>query len=267
VLFTHRLKPFRGHWTQDAQDLIDANRDINVALTSINNALRYQGFPILAALGISPEDAKKIKIGFDKLLGITASVDGATIDLKFVYPEVNWDQLIGVVKFQIDSIAMTWNSRVKWDISGDVSSGVALKILSVDDLDDKNEMQELYEEYFEIPLFEKIKIISQKIEWMTDIKSDKLTLDWQEAHNFESQEERTKRLETDIKLNLTNPIDEMIRSNPDLTEEEAMKQYKRNIEMNSLANDNKPTDRVSQLMADRQKRSAMQRLETKPNEQ
>lgn len=261
VLFTHRMKPFRGHWTQDAQDLIDANRDINVALTSINNALRYQGFPILAALGISPEEAKKVKIGFDKLIGITASAEGATIGLDFVYPSVDWDKLINVVKFQMESIALTWNVNINWNLEGDISSGIALEIKSIDNTDDKNEMCELLEEYFEIPLFEKIKIISRNIEWMQEIKSDKLVLDWQESHNFESQEERAKRLETDISLNLTNPIDELMLLNPDLTEEEAMKKYKRNIEMNSLSGDKKPADRASQILVDREKRKSMKSLE------
>ena len=83
ALFTHRVPPSEAHWTEDAQDVIDMNRDINVALTSINNAVRYHGFPILAAIGIDEKSAASVKIRFDKKITVSPDPAGkATMDLK-----------------------------------------------------------------------------------------------------------------------------------------------------------------------------------------
>lgn len=238
VLFTHRMKPFRGHWTRDAQDLVDTNRDINIALTSINNALRYQGFPILAAVGVDEKDAGRVKVGFDKVLTVSAPTvggEGTTVSLEFIYPNVQWDQLMGVIKTRIEMLASTWNVDIRWEISGDLASGVALKILSVDNRDDLNEMAELYEEFFEVPLFEKIGVMSKNIAWMSEIAGGVLTLDWPDEETIESPAERSARLKTDIELNLTNPVDELISANPDLSEEAAVRKYLRNRNINGLS--------------------------------
>jgi hypothetical protein len=239
ALFTHRMKPFRGHWTRDAEDLVDTNRDINIALTSINNAFRYQGFPILAALGISEQDAKNVKIGFDKVLTVTApsgpTGESITVDLKFIQPSVDWEQLMGTIKTRIEMLASTWNVDIRWQVSGDLASGIALKVLSIDNRDDLNEMIELYEEFFEVPMFEKIKEMSKNISWMTEIIGEGLTLDWPEEEFVETPTERTARLKGNFELNLSNPIDEMIAANPDLDERTAAEKYLRNRNINALS--------------------------------
>jgi hypothetical protein len=232
VLFTHRMKPIISHWTKDAQDLVDTNRDINIALTSINNAIRYMGFPVPVGNGIDPKEAVNIKFRFDKLIAIAPGMGENPVSMELLHPNVDWTGLINVIKFRIEFLAMTWNVDIRWDISGTLASGIALKILSIDDLEDRNEMAELHEEYFEIPLFEKIKIISTKIEWLSEIRGTKLTLDWPEEEFIESPAEKRQRLDTEMKYNMTNPIDELKKDNPDLSDEDAVKQYLRNIAVN-----------------------------------
>jgi hypothetical protein len=236
ALFLHRMLPFRGHWTRDAQDVVDANRDINIQLTSINNAIRYHGFPILAALGLDPKDAAGIKIGFDKMIAIAPGLPGAEkVDLKSIAPTVNWDQMMGIIKTRIGMLTTTWNTDVRFELSGDPASGIALKIMSMDNTDDLNEVKELYEAFFEQPLFEMIKTFSTHILWMTEITGDKLTCDWAEEEFIETPTEKNARIEGRIRLNLTNPIKELMNENPDLATEDAAREYIKNRNVNTIS--------------------------------
>lgn len=247
ALFTHRIKPFRSHWTKDAQDLLDTNRDINIALTSINNALRYVGFPILVAAGLLPENAAgagdeikadtnkpAVKIGFDKILYVTSPVDGKTVSVDFLQPNVQWDQLVGIIKSRIELLSMTWNVDIRWEMSGNLASGVALKILSIDNTDDLNEIQELYEEFFEVPLFKLVQKMGEKISWLPKVKGKTLTLDWGESGFVESPKEKSDRLASEFNMNLSNPIEEIKKDNPDLDDQSALMVYLKNARINKL---------------------------------
>jgi hypothetical protein len=235
AIFTHRMKPSRSHWTRDAQDLIDANRDIDIAMTSMNNAVRYLGFPILAALGMSPKEVGNIKLRFDQVLIVEPGVDpSAKYDLKFLYPSVDWDKLIMAVKSKIGIVAEMWNVVVRFEIAGTIGSGIMLKILSVDNRTDIGSMMELYEEYFEVPLFEKLKTMSGRVSWLNGISGTKLSLDWPEEPFIQTPAEEAQATQAKIQSNLTNPIDEIMSENPDLDEAAAIKQYVRNVKINSI---------------------------------
>ena len=243
AVFTHKTKPFRGHWTKDANDLVDMNRDVNIAMTSINNAVRYHGFPILAALGVDPEKFKDIVVRFDQGIAVAADPTGkTTVDLKMLIPAVNWDGLWNSVKTRISITTATWGINVKFELAGTLGSGIALKILDIENSDDIEDIRELYEEFLEKPLFEKVKIISTKIGWMKKITGEKLSLDWPSEQSVETEDERSKRIETDVKNNLSNPIQELQRVNPDLDDDEAARIYLRNVKMNALLSSGKATE-------------------------
>jgi hypothetical protein len=258
VIFTHRMKPFRGHWTRDAQDLIDTNRDINILITSINNAFRRVGFPNLAIIGMeapratdtfrstrdgsipigtnttSPE-APAVKVGFDQAMYVSGkNPDSPAPDVKYLIPGVDWNQLVGVVTSKIEMLASTWNVDIRWSLGGDMASGIALKVLSVDNREDVSDMQELYEEYFEIPLHEKLLTIQDNVEWIKGVEAGRLTIDWPEEQFLESPNERVQRYEKEIELNLTNSIDIIKDENPDLDDAAALKQYLRNVKINRM---------------------------------
>lgn len=250
AIFTHRVRPFRSHWTRDAQDLIDTNRDVNIALTSINNAFRYHGFPHLVFIGIGEEEAGKVRIGFDNALSLSPSGQpGEKLDAKFLDPEIQWESLMKTIKDRIELISASWNVTVQWEMRGNIASGIALKILSVDNRDDINDMMELYEEFLEVPLFEKIKVISRNISWMPSISGTKLTLDWPEWETLESAEERMLRIKTDLAYNLTNPVRELVRDNPDLSEDAAKKLYLKNKILNKELNVSVETDPLDKKIA------------------
>ena len=247
VLFTHRMKPFNGHWTRDAQDLVDTNRDINIIMTSANNAFRRLGFPNLAVIGIDEEHAgdtvkdgstapkPAVKTGFDRILRVSNNgPEGTAVDLKYLDPAVDWSQIMVLIKDKLEMLSATWNVDIRWTVGGDIASGVALKILSVDNRDDLNEMKEIYEEYFEVPLYEKILEMQEKVSFISGIPKGKLTLDWAEEEYIESPTERNQRLEGEIALNLTNAVDLIKEDNPDLDDAAALKQLIRNIKINRL---------------------------------
>ena len=128
----------------------------------------------------------------------------------------------------------TWNLDIRWELSGTIASGIALKILSIDNTDDLEDAKELYEEHLERRLFEKAKLISAKLKWLKTITGKLLECDWPEEELIESETEKLGRAEKEIALNLTNPVDLMISQNPDLDEQEAARRYIRNARVNAL---------------------------------
>lgn len=234
AMFTHKVPPSDSHWTEDAQDVVDMNRDINIALTSVNNAMRYHGFPIMAAIGVDEKTTKNVKVRFDKIITVTADPAGKeSVDLKLLVPSVDWDALMNTIKTRVELMATTWNVDIRWELAGEIASGVALRILSLDDLDDRTEMQELYEAYFEEPLHAKLVAMSNEVEWIK-IPEGELTIDWPEEETIESPGEKTTRLKGQVELNMTNPIDEMKKDNPDLDDTDAARMFLRNVKVNKL---------------------------------
>lgn len=234
AIFTHRIKPFKSHWTKDAQDVVDMNRDVNVALTSLNNAIRYHGFPILAGIGVDPKDAKNVKIRFDQMIAVAADPAGRTVNLQLLVPSVNWEGMINTIKARIEMVTATWNVNIKWEISGTIGSGIALKILDVDNSDDIEDVRELYEEFLEEPMLRRVQAIGKAVSWVKEIPGRSIALDWPSEQTVETEDERAKRMETDIKNNLSNPITEMIRQNPDLDQRSAVREYLRNLKINRM---------------------------------
>jgi hypothetical protein len=230
AIFTHRVKPFLGHYTKDAQDLIDTNRDVNIALTAFNNALRISGFPVWVALGVK-EGQKEIEISFDRLIMLFADLEKNSQDFKAVNPGFDFTGILQSIKTRCELLATTWN--IQFEIVGSINlSGLAIKILTEDHSNDVNNMKELYEEYFEVPLFEKLKIASTKIGWMTEITGKQLTCDWAEEQFYETPTEKLNRLKTEIELNLTTAIEEIKKRNPDLDDEAAIEKYISNAALN-----------------------------------
>jgi hypothetical protein len=230
AIFTHRIKPFLGHYTKDAQDLIDTNRDVNIALTAFNNALRISGFPVWVALGVK-DGQKEIQISFDRLIMLFADLEKNSQDFKAVNPGFDFVGILTSIKTRCELLATTWN--IQFEIVGSISlSGLAIKILTEDHSNDVNNMKELYEEYFEIPLFEKLKIASTKIDWIPKITGEQLTCDWAEEEFYETPTEKLNRLKTEIELNLTTAIEEIKKRNPDLDDETAIAKYMSNAALN-----------------------------------
>jgi hypothetical protein len=146
---------------------------------------------------------------------------------------------MGLVRTKLEMLASTWNVDFRLTVGGDIASGVALKILSVDNRDDLNEMKELYEEYFEVPLYEKILVMQERVQFISGIPKGDLTLDWAEEEYIESPTERNQRLQGEIDMNLTNAVDLIKEDNPDLDDEAALRQLIKNIKINRLLRNEK----------------------------
>ena len=236
VLFTHRMKPFMGFWTRDAQDLVDTNRDVNVVLTSLNNAVRYQGFPVLKAEGVKKpgQGDDPIALGFDEIVFCTSPTPEEKVSLDFIYPNVQWAPLFQTLKDRLEMLSTTWNVNIRWSVGGDVQSGIALKILAIDDLDDRAEMAELYEEYFEVPLHQIIQTIGEKVSFIERMPKGDLTLDWPEEPFIETPMEKAQRRQGEVDMNLTNPVSILMDDNPDLSPSDAAREYIKNVRVNQL---------------------------------
>jgi len=116
-------------YTTSASDVIRAAIQIGIANTEIALAERFAfGQPV--ATGI--EEATKMKLGIDRVLLLP---EGASFS--FVGNPGSLTEMIEVSKSFANQTAINNHLRIKWDESGNVPSGTALKIMEMENLESR----------------------------------------------------------------------------------------------------------------------------------
>jgi len=119
-----------GQFLANAYDVVNAAIRFAVLDTEVGIAHRLSlGQPV--AKGISSEQATKMMMGMDSLLGLPA--DG---DLDYKSPGVDLEKMIIVAKSVLDVASANNHMRIKWaESGGDAPSGEALKIMEIENLE------------------------------------------------------------------------------------------------------------------------------------
>ena len=232
-IYVPSTKPIRSLYTKDAADIVNANQAINVILTSINNALRLQGFPQMVVTGLTEEEAKNIKTGFDRAITISGATSGTTpADVKYITSEADFEQLFEMIKQQFSLIASIHNLQIEYLITGNIASGIQLRILKISDLEDRQDRIDLFKEYFERPLYEICKAIGQNVDGFEKIEEGDLSVDFNDIEFPKEAAEDQAQWEFDLKTGAKSLIDYLKWLNPDLSDEDAEKQLDTNFQIN-----------------------------------
>jgi len=242
--FPRRAYPVESHIDQPRTDLVVQNREIDMAVSALNQLLHYNGFKQLVVVGDTDDTVKEFKLGNKHVLKIKP-VEGVGAGSLQAYPldmQANFSEHIEAIKFQMELASNTMNLNFNWSIdTGQVSSGRALQIKNVRDLEDREAQIEIIEEYIEAPLYRIVSAMGGKF-GLPAIEKGELIADFAEQDSgFTSVTDEIAWREFMLANGVISRLDLILEENPDLTEEEAVKKLDDNMKINSLGKSDEET--------------------------
>ena len=216
-------------------DMIDANINIGVAMTLLNQMFKNNSFKTLGFIVESESDLPESffmspasGIGIPSRSGGGSSIEN--IDMQATY-----DKFYDTVKKRASFIASQYGVSIKdTEGSGSASSGFAIVVSNLDLIEHREEMTSLYRG-FEREIFEKTRKVYN---YFNDSDSEKISedatfqIDYVEEVFPVPTNEQSEKDTTDLQNNTTNPIEIIMRDNPDITIEQATAKYEANKTIN-----------------------------------
>ena len=144
-VFTHRENQTDSFYVEGANDLINTNEHINIAMTEMQLGLRFQMFgqPVMTGA----EMGNNQRTGSDVTLELP---EGANYQI--VAPQGNVNEVIENIKFLVELVAQNNHLTVQWaEQGGEVPSGVSMMIKDLErneDYQDDLALWKMYEEDF-----------------------------------------------------------------------------------------------------------------------
>ena len=144
-VFTHRENQTDSFYVEGANDLINTNEHINIAMTEMQLGLRFQMFgqPVMTGA----EMGNNQRTGSDVTLELP---EGANYQI--VAPQGNVNEVIENIKFLVELVAQNNHLTVQWaEQGGEVPSGVSMMIKDLErneDYQDDLALWRMYEEDF-----------------------------------------------------------------------------------------------------------------------
>ena len=235
-LFTHREEQIDEFFVDGANDIVDCNEQVNIAMTEMQLGLRFQMFGQPFMTGVD-SDKRIERAGSDQIIDLP---EGATFGI--VSPAGNIESVIENIKFQVDLVAQNNHLYVQFaQDGGETPSGIALKIKDLErfeDYQDDLELWRMYEHEFynverEIAAYNNIKL------------PEKLKLDFNEPEYPKTVNDQVLLDEHRLKHHMLDEADLLMEYNNDLSRKEAEKIIEKNKEsrqenLNEMFNGNSP---------------------------
>ena len=220
-VFTHREEQIDEFFVDGANDIVDCNEQVNIAMTEMQLGLRFQMFGQPYMTGVD-SDKRIERAGSDQIIDLP---EGATFDI--VSPQGNIESVIENIKFQVDLVAQNNHLYVQFaQDGGETPSGIALKIKDLErfeDYQDDLELWRMYEHEFyhverEIAAYNNIKL------------PEKLKLDFKEPEYPKTVQDQVMLDEHRLKHHMIDEADLLMEYNNDLSRKEAEKIVEKNRE-------------------------------------
>jgi len=213
-LFTHREEQIDEFYVDGANDIVDCNEQVNIAMTEMQLGLRFQMFGQPYMTGVD-SDKRIERAGSDQIIDLP---EGATFDI--VSPQGNIEAVIENIKFQVDLVAQNNHLYVQFaQDGGETPSGIALKIKDLERFEDYQDDLELWRMY-EHELY----YIEREIAAYNNIKlPEKLMLDFNEPEYPRTVQDQILLDEHRIKHHMVNETSLLMEYNKDLTKPQAEK--------------------------------------------
>jgi len=210
-VFTHRENQTDSFYVEGANDLINANEHINIAMTEMQLGLRFQMFgqPVMTGA----EMGNKQRTGSDVTLELP---EGSTYQI--VAPQGNVAEVIEDIKFLVELVAQNNHLWVQWsEQGGEVPSGISLMIKDLErteDYQDDLALWKMYEEDF----YE----VERQIASSFGVTLPKeLGLDFKEPEYPKTVQDQILWDKHRLELNLIDEVGLLLEYNNDLTREQA----------------------------------------------
>ena len=211
-VFTHREEQIDEFCVDGANDIVDCNEQVNIAMTEMQLGLRFQMFGQPYMTGVD-SDKRIERAGSDQIIDLP---EGATFDI--VSPAGNIQSVIENIKFQVDLVAQNNHLYVQFaQDGGETPSGIALKIKDLErfeDYQDDLELWRMYEHMFyhvekEIAAYNNINL------------PEKLKLDFKEPEYPKTVQDQIMLDEHRLKHFMIDKADLLMEYNNDLSRSEA----------------------------------------------
>lgn len=234
-VFTHRENQIDSFFVEGANDIVNCNEQVNIALTEMNLGLRFNMFGQPWVSGLSP-DQKLLRAGSDTILDM--GMDGT---YNIASPSGDIQSAIANIKFQIELVASNNHLWIQWaESGGEVPSGISLMIKdleSKEDYFDDIALWRLYEHQF-------YNVERAIAEYNGIMLSEEFGVDFEEIQYPKTVQDQILKDEFDLKHNLTTEAKMMVRENKDLTLEQAQAELEANRSANEQANQQSIFDRL-----------------------
>ena len=210
-VFTHRENQTDSFYVEGANDIINANEHVNIAMTEMQLGLRFQMFgqPVM----VGAEMGNNQRTGSDVTLELP---EGSTYDI--VSPQGNVEGVIENIKFLVELVAQNNHLWVQWsEQGGEVPSGISLMIKDLErteDYQDDLDLWRMYEQDFY--RVERKIASSHEVSLPTELR-----LDFKEPEYPKTVQDQILWDKHRLEMNLVNEVGLLMEYNQDLTPEQA----------------------------------------------
>ena len=227
-IFTHREEQVDEFFVDGANDIVDCNEQVNIAMTEMQLGLRFQMFGQPYMTGVDT-DKRIERAGSDQILDLP---EGATYNI--ASPAGDLNAVIEIIKFQLDLVAQNNHLYVQFaQDGGETPSGIALKIKDLERFEDYQDDIELWRMY-EHELYH----VEREIAAYNNINlPDKLKLDFNEPEYPKTVQDQVLLDEHRLKHHMVDESDLLMEYNKDLSRKEAEKIVEKNKETRKEAMD------------------------------
>lgn len=220
-IFTHREEQVDEFFVDGANDIVDCNEQVNIAMTEMQLGLRFQMFGQPYMTGVD-SDKRIERAGSDQILDLP---EGATYDIASPSGDIN--AVIENIKFQLDLVAQNNHLYVQFaQDGGETPSGIALKIKDLERFEDYQDDIELWKMY-EHELYHVEKAIAK---YNGISLPEKLKLDFNEPEYPKTIQDQISLDEHRLKHYMLDEPDLLMEYNKDLSRKEAEKVVEKNKE-------------------------------------
>ena len=220
-IFTHREEQIDEFFVDGANDIVDCNEQVNIAMTEMQLGLRFQMFGQPFMTGVD-SDKRIERAGSDQIIDLP---EGATFGI--VSPAGNIESVIENIKFQVDLVAQNNHLYVQFaQDGGETPSGIALKIKDLERFEDYQDDIELWRMYeHELYYIEKEIAAYNNI-----LLPEKLKLDFNEPEYPKTVSDQISLDEHRLKHHMLDEVALLMEYNNDLSRKEAEKIIGKNKE-------------------------------------
>ena len=239
-IFPHRKRPTLGHFSSPRIPLVLANQNIDIAMSSLNQLLHYNGHKQMVIVGrVSTgegnEQGNEKSAAEDFALGngIAIQLDPQTGDtekpsVSMVDMQAKFTEAVDTIKFKFEAAAQAVNVSFQWEIQGGPQSGFSLQVQNIRDTEDRQTQEEILEEFVEMPLYQKVTEIAKVFKFKYPVEEGELSIDFIEPEAVTQVKDEIELEKHDIELGIITPIDLILRRNPDIERDKAERIYEEN---------------------------------------
>lgn len=210
------------------QDLIDAQRSVNIALANLWRAIEWQSHGQPVATGIAK--AERFRVGPDHTITLP---EGA--DFKFAQPNAPIAEVLKAIEFKIKQTAIANNVAANvFEMNSKAESGSAKFAERVDLIEARQDDLALWRTYEE-RLFEVVKCVVNTHRPGTIAEGASIKIDFAEIDRALTELERMQANQFRLDMGIASPVDLYLEENEDVrSREEALERLQEIREENEL---------------------------------